>query len=34
MARWTEMFYCPRCDSVFIPETGESAPVVQMDLLL
>ena len=31
---WERLFYCPRCDSVYFPETGPAAPVAQMQNLL
>jgi hypothetical protein len=31
---WQRLFYCPRCDRVFDPQTGRSAPSGQMQALL
>lgn len=34
MKKWNRLFYCSRCDSVFDPETGQSAPIGEMKTLL
>jgi len=34
LALWNELFYCPRCDTVFDPRTGASAPSASVRALL
>ncbi|MBI3944330.1 MAG: hypothetical protein HY321_00245 [Armatimonadetes bacterium] len=34
MKRWDMLFYCPRCDHVYIPQTGHAAPSSDMAALL
>jgi hypothetical protein len=34
MARWSALFYCPRCDNAYDPQTGEAAPAAAMCSLL
>ncbi len=34
MKVWNSLYYCSRCDSVYNPETGQSAPVNEMRTLL
>ncbi len=34
MQRWSTLFYCPRCDSVYVPSTHQSAPAHAMRRLL
>jgi hypothetical protein len=34
MKNWNQLCYCGRCDTVFNPETGQSAPVNEMGSLL
>ena len=34
MGNWDRLFYCPKCDRVFDPETSRYAPVTQIGQLL
>jgi hypothetical protein len=34
MRRWNQLFYCSRCDNVYNPQTGQSAPAHAMPSIL